>query len=563
MRRAWATLFFTAGLLIAAAKGAEAVDFRAKGVWIANFEYGSGGAFTERGRSRGGREGRRTSGWGRYGEDEFEAKSRIRLQLTAVASEALSGTVYFEIGKSVWGEAKSGGALGTDGKVVKIKHAYLDWTVPDTALKIRMGLQRIDLPDFVTEASQAFDADVAAVVLSDKISDTVSVTAFWARPYNDNWTGNAGTWDGSYYVNSNPQNFMDNMDLFGLLVPLRFDGITVTPWAMLGGIGPNTSRTVTGDPAAGTVLFGRNAAGWGALGLTPAVYALKNYQQYYNARPNAAVTDTRTVLSGYSTAFWAGLTGEVIAFDPFRLAWSANYGGVYTGVQALDRHGWYGSLLAEYKCGWGTPGLYGWYTSGDDGNIKNGSERMPTIEDNNESTNALASFGTLGTLTLGRDTLLGSTFVGTWGVGVRVKDVSLLENLKQTLHVNYLGGTNSPSMAKYIKGAKAAGGRGGEWWQYAAAVTPDTGRGTADFNSADFYGLYLTTLDSAMEFGLTSEYKIYENLKLLVEANYIALWLDQSRSVWGGFTDPTDGQWIGSNSTADAWNVNVSFIYKF
>ncbi len=87
--------------------------------------------------------------------------------------------------------------------------------------------------------------------------------------------------------------------------------------------------------------------------------------------------------------------------------------------------------------------------------------------------------------------------------------------------------------------------------------------GAADFNSADYYGLYLTTLDSALELGLTSEYKIYENLKLLVEANYIALWLDQSQSVWGGFASPADGQWIGANSTTDAWNVIVSFIYKF
>ena len=159
--------------------------------------------------------------------------------------------------------------------------------------------------------------------------------------------------------------------------------------------------------------------------------------------------------------------------------------------------------------------------------------------------------------------MIGSTFVGTWGIGARLKDVSFVEKLQHTLHINYLGGTNSPAMAKYIKGAKSAGGAGDAWWNYARTVTPDTGAGTADFNTSDYYGLYLTTLDKALELGLTSEYKIYENLKLLVEANYIALWLDQSRSVWGGFASPVDGQWIGANSTTDAWNVNVSFIYKF
>ena len=48
-------------------------------------------------------------------EDTFDAEQRIRLQLDAVASEALSGTVYFEIGTQKWGQAATGGALGADG----------------------------------------------------------------------------------------------------------------------------------------------------------------------------------------------------------------------------------------------------------------------------------------------------------------------------------------------------------------------------------------------------------------------------------------------------------------
>ena len=58
-----------------------------------------------------------------------------------------------------------------------------------------------------------------------------------------------------------------------------------------------------------------------------------------------------------------------------------------------------------------------------------------------------------------------------------------------------------------------------------------------------------------------SSYQIYDNLRLLVEANYIALWLDQSSRVWGGFSK--DGSWHRANSIEDAWNVNMSFIYKF
>ena len=520
------TLFIAAAILLGADTASHAVEFKAKGVWNMNFEYGSGGNFTERGRSENGNKAAGITGWGRYGEDQFEAKSRVRLQLDAVASEALSGTVYFEIGGVTWGRASKGGALGADGNnVVKIKHSYLDWAVPQTSVKVRMGIQRVFLPDFTTEASQAFDADVAGVVLSTPITDNFSLSGFWVRPYNDNWAGDS----------QSPQNYLDNFDIFGLTAPARLNGVNVTPWAMLGMFGSNSFRS-------GTDFYGKNSTGAGALGLSPAIYALKDSKV------------GRQIADAYSTVLWAGITGEVVTFDPFRIAASFNYGSVDTGVEALNRKGWYSALLAEYKLDWGTPGVYGWYSSGDDDNIKNGSERMPNVEANNESTNAMSSFGTLGTWTLGRDTLIGSTFAGTWGVGARIKDVSFFEKLKQTFHVNVLGGTNSPGMAKYIKGAKDIDGY--------TSFTPDTGNGSADFNSANYYGLYLTTQDYAAEFGITTTYQIYDNLRLLVETNYIALWLDQSRGVWGGYTS-ANGTQTGANSTTDAWNVNVSFIYKF
>lgn len=72
---------------------AHAVDFRVKGVWIAMLEYGDGGSFVRKDR-----EGKNVQGWGRWGEDRFEAKNRVRLQLDAAVSDALSGSVYFEIG---------------------------------------------------------------------------------------------------------------------------------------------------------------------------------------------------------------------------------------------------------------------------------------------------------------------------------------------------------------------------------------------------------------------------------------------------------------------------------
>ncbi|MFT4301236.1 MAG: hypothetical protein QM579_05740, partial [Desulfovibrio sp.] len=87
MTRKLTTLLLAATMLLGAVSASHAVDFKIKGVWNMNFEYGSGGNFTERGRSVNGNKAAHVTGWGRYGEDQFEAKSRVRLQLDAVASE--------------------------------------------------------------------------------------------------------------------------------------------------------------------------------------------------------------------------------------------------------------------------------------------------------------------------------------------------------------------------------------------------------------------------------------------------------------------------------------------
>ena len=363
---------FAAALLVTP-NTLQAIDFKAKGVWISMLEYGGGGNFV-----REDRQGRNVTGWGRWGEDEFEAKTRVRLQLDAVASENLSGTVYFEMGAFAWGRANRGGALGGDGTIVKIKGAYMDWAIPGTKIRTRMGLQRIHLPDYSSEASQVFDGDVAGVSVNVPINDNFGVTAFWARPFNDNWGG----------AEDRPANYLDNVDLFALTVPMTFEGARVTPWAILGIVGENAFRS------SGSGKY--YDAGYGG-GLSPAAYML-------DGRDNAL---------SFGTAFWAGITGEVTAADPFRLAWTFNYGSFETGEKCLNKRGWHASLLAEYKLDWGTPGIYGWYSSGDDGNIRNGSERMPSLDYNNESTSGFSGFGQLGTWTIGRDAVLGYTLAGT------------------------------------------------------------------------------------------------------------------------------------------------------
>ena len=466
-----ATLLIAAGLVFGAtAPAANAIDFKAKGEWVMSFDYGQNGGFTG-GNGRTGYNGK---------EDEFEAKQRLRLQLDAVASENLSGTVFFEIGNTTWGKSDEGGALGADGKIVEVRRAYIDWMVPNTELKVRMGLQGMELPSFTMKKSQVFVDDVAGITLSYQFTDNVAATAFWARPYNDNFAG-------TDEYGRDKDNFMDNVDVFGLTIPLTFWGVAGTD--------------------------GRNATGFD--------------------------------LDQYATAWWAGVTADITYFDPFRIAFDFMGGGVSWDDSRLNRAGWMAALLIEYKLDWGIPGIIGWYASGDNSNLGDGSERMPYLSLGNGD-NEFSNFAFDGHPYIAREGALSQSMTGTWGVGLRIKDMSFIEDLKHTFRVNLIGGTNDHGILRQLSKRGWVGGADTDYYSY-------------DGNGYGFKGLYMTDQDTALEIGLHNEYKMYENFTIMLDANYMALWLADTKykGVRRALSSATGSE------QRDNWNVNVSFVYSF
>ena len=508
------TLALAAGMLLGAATGASAIDFKAKGQWLMGFGAGDG-SFVSHTNKKG--ESKKAVDQ----DDAFSAMQRLRLQLDAVASESLSGTVYFEIGDTTWGQNSSGGALGADSNsVVELKNAYIDWMVPNTDLKFRMGIQNIAMPN-VAGGSAVLDDDVAGIVANYQFNENVGLTAVWARPFNDNWAGDSSAskrWTADGY-----KNYQDNVDMFALMVPLTFDGVKVTPWAMYGMIGNNAWDAID--------------AGWdGSKGSYPA-YSLRPYP-YAN---NADIKDINTS-KAYGSAFWAGLPISVTAFDPLNIELDINYGYVESmgryDVQQQNskewrrgdtkREGWLVKALVEYKMDWGTPGIFGWYSSGDDGNVKNGSERMPTLS----GCGNFMSFMGDANYSWGDGRLYDKnlTYAGTWGVGLRIHDVSFVEDLKHSFRVAYWGGTNSPAMAKYVSTSYG--------WD----------NGTPE-------GPYLTTNDGLLEFNLVNSYQIYENLEANLELGYIVNMVDDD--TWKrSYRDD-------SYKKQDAWKAQLIFAYSF
>lgn len=514
-------------LFLGTASFAGAIDFKAQGQWIMSFGYGMNGQF------QGKYNGHTPTGYG-FGEDDFEAVQRLRMQLEAVASENLTGQLGIEIGDTYWGQSDTGGALGADSKNIEIMSAWLNWMIPDTSFSVQMGIQALMTPA-AASGNAVLNDQVAGVVASGQINEMVAVTAFWARPYNDNYPGYQRGDISNYRAG-----FMDNVDAVGLLVPLTFDGAQITPWGMYAGIGPNTFRDAvssSGYPFGNISNLGEGSPYYMA-GMFPAGGARHR---------NFSDANTSRKLTSYGNAWWGGITGSVNIWDPFNFAFDFEYGSVtWDDDGRLNRQGWFATLLMEYKLEWGTPGIYGWYGSGDDSNPANGSERLPAIDPNNANNYSYYAFD--GAPYIERCAVIGNNMAGTWGLGARITNLSFIEDLSHIVQVNYIRGTNSPTMAKKMSLTGL--------WANGNELTPNNvGNGAA----LGMPGLYMTSLDSALELGTTTTYQMYENFSINFQAAYVALWLDTSSSVWGA--RHRNGESIPQ--TKDSWNLNASFVYQF
>ena len=235
--------------------------------------------------------------------DRFQANQRFRTQIDFIASESLKGVVFFEIGKTTWGQ--NDGALGTDGVNVKTRYAYIDWVIPQTEVQVRMGLQPYALPGFVAQSPILGNpVDGAGITISGQFTENVGASLFWMRAENQEDTLSH-----------------DALDIVGLTVPLTFDGVKATPWGMGAFIGKDSlanSQNVIEDGKITTKADGDEKRV--ASGLLPAW----------------AIGDNRIISMNDSdddsgAAWWVGFTGELTMFDPFRIALDAAYGSVDMG----------------------------------------------------------------------------------------------------------------------------------------------------------------------------------------------------------------------------------------
>ncbi|MDR2605369.1 MAG: outer membrane homotrimeric porin [Desulfovibrio sp.] len=508
-------------LVLAASTGARAdgVDVKVKGEWDFSFGWTGNLGFTN-------------SVHGdafETGDDPAFAQQRIRTQIDFIISENLSAVYGVQVGIIDWGRSNggvgvdSGGQMDADGVNLATHLAYLDWMIPSTDIQVRMGIQGIALPS-TPMGTPVLDSQVAGIVISTPLTDWLGLTAMWLRPY-DAYAGDA--------AGANPR--FDEMDIFGLVLPIDIEdaGLKITPWFLYSLVGAGSGYY--------DYLFGGDAAN--TVGVDPV-----------DASGGASLADTSSARGSRTSVFWIGTHLEFSLLDPLVFNVEAIYGKLrqtdVTGLFGYDEDaaelivpsgyrlgtsGWFIGATLDYTLEIGedfsmTPGIFGWWASGDSASAYDTGKlgRLPTLSQGNAGF-APTTFGAAGTFSIGRDTAVTATGLGTWGIGIQLAEISFIEDLTHTLRFAYYKGTNS------------------------SAGVRDNGNESVFLYGSDT--LYLTDKDHVFEVNFDHSYAIYENLTAVLELGWLHLSADGDTWRNDDRRDAKTGQ--------NAWKAQLALQFSF
>jgi hypothetical protein len=445
-------------------------------------------------------------------EENFTIWERFRLKTDFIASESLKFRLGLRVNNASWG-----GSLAIDNPpvAVDVNMAYLQFLIPGTEAQVTAGYQPLALPQSkifnggLVLDTQLGNTSGAAVVLDiPVVKDTFAIKAGYTRLLD-------GAAD--FYANTTP---VDNaVDAFFLALPVTLDGFQFIPWGALAFAG-RAANYVIGSTT--NIMNGVNGAygpydgGVAITMLSPVAalrYALGGQAAMWNNQNNAY--------------YWFGLPMNITAADPINFYADVIYGAGAQGDSSwASRSGWFIDAGIEYVgLDMVKPQLMGWWSTGETGNLTDGSRRIPTIR----------SFWTAGASWLfapsgsayTRSSILANP-VGSWGLSLSFKDITFAKGLTHTLTGAIANGTNSPSWMRSVNML----GLGGIY---------------------AIMGKDLTTEEWLYGVNLDTTYMIYENLSAIVELGWAGV-SGLRGSVWGT---------RNVNNYGDAWKVAFGFRYTF
>ncbi|WP_027179303.1 outer membrane homotrimeric porin [Maridesulfovibrio bastinii] len=415
---------------------------------------------------------------------------RARTQFRMIANENLWAVLYTEYKARIGSEgADTLGGGGTDSRTLKVKQAYLGFRYPGTEVYTQAGIFDLNMPQAAGNNNMIIgDYHTGAIAVEAPITDAVKLTVGFARPFDSNSSDTKENLTSS-------TNMDDEMDLFFATVPVTIDGFKATPWFAYAMIGQDTFDDTRTSAKKGVSSL---------AGMTG---------------PDA------TYFTDDVTAWWLGGAFEVTMFDPIIFKADVFYGSVDADQSQNDREGWgFDGSVAYTGLDFVKPKFVFTYTSGEDDDKDNGSERLPVLH----SDFGFGSYYQVGSAFTGDTDGLQGDQNGYWTIGLCFDDISFIEKLTHSVNFLYYQGTNDADLIK-----KNPGG----------------------LTNIDSDGSFLTDEDHLFEVDINTNYQIYDELAAIVEFSYINADFDQD--TWKNYgATPRNGD-------SDAYKFAVGLIYNF
>jgi hypothetical protein len=355
---------------------------------------------------------RNFTGWSLDGtntEDSFTIWQRLRLRTDYTQGDTLAFSLWLQVNNTPWGN----GTLTVDNPVVAVQifKAYLQFKLPGSDVEITAGKQTVTLPQ--SEGfwgSIVLDSEFGALAAKIPLNETANLVVGYGRLLS--------------YVNALENLSLaphDVLDLSFATLPIVSDSFAVTPWAALG-------------------LFMNDAAyrPYSGVGGPPDLGYIRHELLslgYFTGTPGFRQATVPYIWAGTAVKYTAG---EFTFFTDV----VAGAGGLGDASKNLRRGVFFDAALQYSGLSWATPRIFGWWSSGEDADTRNGTERLPAIVRTwNAGTSYLFSTGQ----TFDNTTSINASPIGAWGFGASLDNIGFIQDMSSRVTAVYMRGTNDPA----------------------------------------------------------------------------------------------------------------------
>ncbi|WP_243312483.1 outer membrane homotrimeric porin [Fundidesulfovibrio agrisoli] len=438
---------------------------------------------------------RNFTGWSADGsqtEDAFTLWQRTRLRLDLTSGENLGFSLWAQVQNTPWGNSTL--TVDNPAVAVQIFKAYLLFKVPGTGIEAAAGKLTVTLPQSEAfSGSIVLDSELGALTAKAPLGESASITLGYGRPL--------GYVNALENVAANPR---DVLDLFFAALPVTGEAISATPWLMAGLFANNGANTpyqgAGGPPDLGYIRQDMLSIG------------------YFERTPGFRQSCAPYFWAGSS--FKLGLERVSLYADA-----AAGLGGAWDAPKNR-RRGVFMDAAASYDAlGFMAPRLFGWWSSGEDADVRGGSERMPALV---RTWNAGASYLFSTGQVFDNTTSTNACPVGAWGLGASLDAVSIIPELTSRLTAVYARGANDPKALRR-----------------AVELTGENGMAQM--------GRHLSVNEHLIGVNFDHTWAVCDGLKIVVETGWAHAGGLQ-RSIWGRrFTD----------AARDSWKAAWGLLYTF